>query len=79
MIPENIHTSYTTDDFHILTPPPPLAFEISKLHYPPIPSEFHNKIFSSNPSELLTKFSLCQFSTDATYITFKLPQTGTEH
>ena len=22
VIPENIHTSYTTDDFHILTPPP---------------------------------------------------------
>lgn len=32
VISENIHTSYTTDDFHILTPPPPPRF--------PLPSEF---------------------------------------
>ena len=32
----------TTDGFHVLTPPPPLAFGNSKMRYPPMPSEFHN-------------------------------------
>ena len=30
-------------------PPPSLAFRISKLHYPPIPSEFHHKNWQSPP------------------------------
>ena len=46
---------HTTDGFHILTP---LAFRISKMRYPPMPSDFHNRkpplpfgfsIFSSDP------------------------------
>ena len=31
---------HTTDGFHILTP---LAFRISKMCYPPMPSDFHNR------------------------------------
>ena len=31
---------HTTDGFHILTP---LAFRISKMRYPPMPSDFHNR------------------------------------
>ena len=41
----------TTDGFHVLTPPP-LAFGNSKMHYPPMPSEFHNHEPPS-PSEFL--------------------------
>ena len=61
VIPENIHTSYSTDDFHILTPPPPpsLPSEFPNciiLPYPrnSIPPPLFAFIFSSNPSELLT-------------------------
>ena len=32
---------HTTDGFHILTPPP--AFGISKMRYPLMPSDFHNR------------------------------------
>ena len=53
----------TTDGFHILTPP---AFGISKMRYPPMPSDFHNRksrlligfsIFLSNPLELPAGFA----------------------
>ena len=65
MIPENIHTSYTMDDFHILTPPPlPLPSKFPNciiLRYPQnsiikvdTPPLLFASISSSNPSELLT-------------------------
>ena len=54
---------HTMDGFHILTPP---AFRISKMCYPPMPSDFHNRklpfpfgfsTFLSNPSELPAGFA----------------------
>ena len=54
---------HTTDGFHILTSP---AFGISKMRYPPMPSDFHNRNppppvrifhFLSNPSELPAGFA----------------------
>ena len=53
---------HTTDSFHILTPP---AFGISKMRYPPVPSDFHNRKpppvrifhFFVNPLELPAGFA----------------------
>ena len=55
---------HTMDGFRVLTPP---AFGISKMHYPPVPSDFHNRklplpfgfsnFFLSNPSELPAGFA----------------------
>ena len=44
VISENIHTSYTTDDFHILTP-----------HPLPLPSEFPNCIILPYPRNSIIK------------------------
>jgi len=57
------HPYHTTDGFHILTPP---TFGISKMRYPPMPSDFHNckpplpfgfSIFLSNLLELSEGFA----------------------
>ena len=47
-IPENIHTQPRTASMFY----PPLAFGNSKMRYPPMPSEFHNREPPS-PSEFL--------------------------
>ena len=57
----------TTDGAHVLTPSP-LAFGNSKMHYPPMPSEFHDHEPPPFPSEILFFWKYIFFMNKRTYI-----------
>lgn len=61
MIPENIHTSYTTDDFHILTPLLPLPSKFPNCIILPYPRNFIIKFFHQTLRHYLLSFLFATF------------------